>query len=71
MGDPRQRLSFVPDDYMDATTDQDSWIEAAAVIHAAMLWFCDELGHVPVPDQCGRPEHWYCQWCNTSTPKED
>jgi hypothetical protein len=40
------------------------------------LWFvrlvswagCKMVGHEPIADQCGRPEHDFCAWCRKPTP---
>jgi hypothetical protein len=29
---------------------------------------CVFLGHEPIPDQCGKPEHDFCAWCMKSLP---
>lgn len=29
---------------------------------------CLILGHYPIGDQCGKPDHDYCAWCMKSMP---
>lgn len=29
---------------------------------------CLIAGHVPIPDNCGIPEHDYCAWCGKPMP---
>lgn len=30
---------------------------------------CKVYGHEPVHDQCGKPEHDHCAWCNRAMPR--
>lgn len=29
---------------------------------------CWVVGHLVIDDQCNKPEHRYCVWCNKATP---
>jgi len=41
------------------------WIEDAG------KWLlCRAFGHLPIPDQCGKPEHDYCACCLRATPRQ-
>lgn len=34
-----------------------------------VIWVsCKILGHVPIADQCGNPDHDFCAYCMKSTP---
>jgi hypothetical protein len=38
-------------------------------LNTAGQWVtCRVAGHEPERDQCGRPEHDFCLWCNKSMP---
>jgi hypothetical protein len=40
-----------------------------ALIERPGRWvLCKLYGHEPVRDQCGRPEHDFCGWCNRPMP---
>lgn len=61
-------------------TQHDWWIERGkvaeafgslqiALIETPARWLlCRLFGHKPIPDQCGRPEHDFCVWCNHALP---
>lgn len=39
------------------------------VIERPAKWvLCVHLGHEPIQDQCGRPEHDHCVWCRRPMP---
>lgn len=44
--------------------------EIQSHIDAALRAMCRVLGHTPVQDHCGKPEHDCCAWCDTLTPGE-
>lgn len=62
---------FIPDRLTDeqmARTpewcfDAMNWIKLAVA-----KTLCAMVGHEPTCDQCCRPEHDYCLWCETLTP---
>jgi hypothetical protein len=42
--------------------------DLSEVIDELQVSFCQYLGHSPEEDQCGKPEHDYCIWCEERTP---
>ena len=38
------------------------------IVDPAIALICKHLGHVPVQDHCGRPEHDLCSRCQTLLP---
>ncbi len=43
------------------------WYNRWDWISRPMLWIlCKLLGHQPVDDQCRKPEHRSCVWCNAN-----
>lgn len=45
------------------------WPETPWWILNLWQWLgCKLLGHVPIPDQCGIPDHDFCAWCQKSMP---
>lgn len=43
------------------------WAEEV-ICKPIMNIICTELGHIPVVDMCGKPEHDYCVRCHEATP---
>lgn len=41
-----------------------------ALIDPLKQWWCEQVGHDPIPDNCGMPEHEYCIMCGAPTPGE-
>ena len=70
--DPRRTLSLVSDELWDFLGGEECDIETFSridgALDGAMMVMCEQLGHEPVPDQCGIPEHDYCMWCQYPTP---
>jgi len=55
----------------DTVMDDPSWPEDGSddelsdKLEAAVNeLLCEHYGHEIIDDQCGRPEHRYCVWCN-------
>lgn len=50
-------------------TDED---EALGNLLEAAIFnvLCDRYGHEVEDDQCMRPDHRYCLWCNTLMPNQ-
>ena len=55
MNDERKTLLHLIDDVSEA---------AIKPIEDKIKELCKELGHKMIDDQCGRPEHRYCVYCN-------
>lgn len=41
---------------------------AKEVQEPLLKMLCEHVGHEPVSDQCGKPEHDFCHWCNKLMP---
>lgn len=56
-----------PSDYQGPIGELSVWL-TEDFKDELMAKFCAVLGHRPEPDQCGKPEHDYCEFCRASTP---
>lgn len=56
-------------DYQGPSGEFSVWL-TETLKEELMSKLCAFLGHRPEMDQCGRPEHDLCTWCQASTPGE-
>ena len=56
-------------DWQDGVDGVVDWADEHVASPAVAL-ICAHLGHEPIPDHCGRPEHDLCLRCQAPTPGE-
>lgn len=68
-------LFYVTDDWYDRLELRGvpdgtwPWVWRAEVSDAVVWLLCKGLGHLATPDQCGKPEHYFCTYCRKLMPQ--
>lgn len=59
-------------DHIDIDADRPLWVRDLpfTLNEQAQRAFCRLLHHVPIGDQCGKPEHDFCAYCGDRRPGE-
>ncbi len=68
----KRALEFIVDvvyDRKNTRKDGSPYFDAIDTLEEIQAVLCAELGHSPIPDQCGIPAHDYCEFCNILTPR--